>query len=252
MQLSLFDNVNTEEEVTAPFLGRKITVTGTFPQGRQSLRSTLMRLGAAEVRYDKLQRGTHFVLCGENPDPDVMGYHKLYVHDGYNIRLLTAQDLQEILHGNNNTYLMPEEIRKDLHITKEHLYWEAPEICGLKNQRQKSPVCLDKDDILYGKEIFVHISILNEQPEIAQALGCLGAYANTEMAEDTDCILISRDMPEAVCKDVERYYNESRATQFNIPFIILEDLTDFLLHRSQKFPDETLSALLTGPAKFLL
>lgn len=244
MQLSLFDNCDTADVMPCPFKGRKVAVTGTFTQGRQSLRSTLMQLGAVEVRYDKLQRGTHFVLRGESPDLNVMNYHRLYVHDGYNIRLLTEQDLQEILHGNFAPYQVPEEMTKDLHITREHLYWQAPDVVGLKNQRAVSPLALNRQDVLYGKEIFIHISIMERMPEIAQALGCLGAYANTEMADDTDCILIPEDMPKEVCGAVEAYYNNSRATQFNLPFVILEDLVAFLRRRAGEFPDRVLSELL--------
>ena len=70
-QLSLFDDFDAAPTLPCPFLGRKVVATGTFPQSRQTLRSTLLKLGATEVRYDKLQRNTHFLLVGENPDPEV-------------------------------------------------------------------------------------------------------------------------------------------------------------------------------------
>lgn len=243
-QLSLFDDLVDTPALPCPFLGRKVVVTGSFTHSRQSLRSILLRLGAAEVRYDKLQRNTHFLLVGENPVPDVINYWRLYVHDGYNILRITADDLQRIQNGDYAPYQMPEEMTKALHLGTDHLYWEAPEIEGLKNTRQVSPLRLESNDILYNKEIFVHTSIMEKMPNLAQALGCLGAYANTEMADDTDCILISKDMPQAVRHSVEEYYNNSRATQFNTPFIIIEHLLDYLNHRAQLYPDETLTALL--------
>lgn len=243
-QLSLFDDFDASPTLPCPFLGRKVLATGTFPQSRQTLRSTLLKLGAAEVRYDKLQRNTHFLLVGENPDPEVINYWRLYVHDGYNIRRLTAEDLQRIQHGEYSAYQVAEDMPKALHLTQEHVYWVAPEISGLKNTRQASPLTLDAPDVLYNKEIFVHASIMDSMPTLAQALGCLGAYANTGMADDTDCILIPKDMPRNICQAVEEYYNASRATQFNTPFIILEDLLAYLQHRAQQFPDPTLSSLI--------
>ena len=81
-------------------------------------------------------------------------------------------------------------------------------------------------------------------PELAQALGCLGAYSNTEIDDDTDCILISHTMPKEICDAVETHYNKARATQFNTPFIILEDLIEYLKRRVAEFPDNTLSSLL--------
>ena len=243
-QLSLFDDFNTPASITSPFLGRRVVVTGTFSQSRQTLRSTLLKLGAAEVRYDKLQRGVHFLLSGENPVPDVISYWRLYVHDGYNIRRLSAEDLQRIQGGDYAAYQMPEEMAKDLHLTHEHLYWTAPEISSLKETRQVSPVSLDSMDVLYGKEIFVHRSIMESMPQLAQALGCLGAYANIEMSDDIDFILIPKDMPAEICDAVEDYYNSSRSTMFNVPFVILEDLLSYLQERIQRFPDEVLSQLI--------
>lgn len=243
-QLTLFDDFDAAPTLPCPFLGRKVVATGTFPQSRQTLRSTLLKLGAAEVRYEKLQRNTHFLLVGENPDPEVINYWRLYVHDGYNIRRLTAEDLQRIQHGEYSAYQMPEDVPKELHLTQEHIYWNAPEISGLKNTRQVSPLALNALDVLYGKEIFVHSSIMDSAPTLAQALGCLGAYANTEMADDTDCILIPKSMPQDICQAVECYYNSSRATQFNIPFILLEDLQTYIMERAQQFPDPTLLSLI--------
>ena len=243
-QLSLFDDFNTPASIPSPFLGRRVVVTGTFSQSRQTLRSTLLKLGAAEVRYDKLQRGVHFLLAGENPVPDVISYWRLYVHDGYNIRRLSAEDLQRMQGGDYAAYQTPEEMVKELHLTHEHLYWTAPEISSLKETRQVSPVSLDSMDVLYGKEIFVHRSIMESMPQLAQALGCLGAYANIEMSDDIDFILIPKDMPADICGAVENYYNSSRSTMFNVPFVILEDLLSYLQERIQRFPDEVLSQLI--------
>lgn len=243
-QLSLFDDFDATPSLPCPFLGRKVTVTGNFTQGRQSLRSTLLRLGASEVHYDKLQRSTHFLLAGECPNPEVINYWKLYVHDGYNIRQLSADDLVRIQGGDYAPYQMPEEMTKELHLNSSHLHWTAPEISSLKNQRCVSPLALASFDILYNREIFVHTSIMESYPNLAQALGCLGAYANTEMADDTDCILMPLSMPTHICQTIEQYYNSSRATQFNTPFIILEELLDFLKRRCLAYPDEVLEELL--------
>ena len=239
-QLSFFDDLEMTPALQCPLIGRKVVVTGSFNQSRQVLRSTLMRLGASEVRYDKLQRNTHYLLVGETPDQEVINYWRLYVHDGYNICRIDAEDLRRIQNGDYTPYQTAEEITKQLHLTQEHVYWKAPEITTLKNTRAVSPIHLGSDNTLYNKEIFVHISIIDEMPDIAQGLGCLGAYANIEMADDTDYILIPKSIPQTVCKAVEEYYNNSRATIFNTPFIILEDLLEFLNRRLKEFPDEVL------------
>ena len=243
-QLSLFGENDIENALPCPFIGRKIAVTGSFAQGRQALRSILMRMGAAEVKFDKLQRSSHFLLAGESPDPDVINYWRLYVHDGYNIMRLSALDLARIQAGEYATYQMDEQVSKCLHLTREHLYWDAPEITGLKNIRQPSPVALKEMDKLYGREIFVHASILGKYPELAQLIGCLGGYANTEMADDTDCILMPSDMPKEVCTAVEKYYNAGRSMRFDTPFIILEDLLVYLRQHIERLPDSVMSELM--------
>ncbi len=241
-QLSLFGD--TDFALPCPFLGRRIAVTGQFEQARPALRSTLLRMGAAEVKFDKLQRNTHFLLVGDAPNADVVNYWRLYVHDGFNIRLLSASDLQRIQAGDYGPYQVEETMTKSLHLTHEHLYWTAPEIIGLKNIRQTSPLVLQDMDVLYGKEIFVHASLLARQPELAQLIGCLGGYANTEPADDTDCILMPSSMPREICQAVEQYYNATRSTRFDTPFIILEDLIAYLRERIAHFPDTVMQALL--------
>ncbi len=242
-QLSLFGD--TDFALPCPFLGRRVAVTGQFAPGRQALRSTLLRLGATEVKFDKLQRNTHFLLVGEAPDPDVINYWRLYVHDGFNIMQLTASDFQRIQSGDYSPYQVEETVAKNLHLTREHLYWTAPEVTGLKNIRQPSPLPLQDMDVLYGKEIFAHASLLDKQPELAQLIGCLGGYANTELADDTDCILMPSSMPQEVCQAVEQYYNSSRSVRFDTPFIVLEDLIAYLRERIARFPDSVMQELIS-------
>ncbi len=241
-QLSLFGD--TDFALPCPLQGRRVAITGQFAQSRQALRSTLLRMGATEVKFDKLQRSTHFLLVGETPDTDVVNYWRLYVHDGFNIRRLSVSDLQDIQAGNYAPYQMKEEMTKNMRLTREHLYWTAPEISGLKNNRQTSPLALHEMDVLYGKELFLHTSLLDRYPELAQIIGCLGGYANTELADDTDCILIPSSMPQEVCLAVEQHYNAGRATRFDTPFIIMEDLVEYLKARSKRIPDAVTTELM--------
>ncbi|MBR5466123.1 MAG: hypothetical protein IKU79_01755 [Bacteroidaceae bacterium] len=236
-QLTLFDDFGQEEKLLCPFVGRKVSVTGTFSLGRQALRSKLLKFGASDVRFDSLQRNTHFLLVGESPSTSMLDYWRLYVHDGYNIRRISFEDLEEIERGNYAPYQTEAVVCKKLHLTKEHLYWSAPEIEGLKNIRTSSPLMLESNSALYGKEIYIHLSLAEQMPELPQLLGCLGAYANVEMDEKTDLIIMQETMPALVCHGVEEYYNSSRATQFDIPFLLLEDLLLYIQKRLEQFPD---------------
>ncbi len=241
-QLSLFDNL--EPLPQCPFLGRRVAVTGSFALSYQALRAKLLRLGATDVKFDKLQRNTHLLLVGKTPNHDVVAYHTLYVHDGFNIKRLSSTDLDRIFAGDYAPYQTEDEVVKNLHLTREHLYWNAPEISGLKNNRQASPLPLDRTDVLYGKEIYAHASLLDSMPQLGQLIGCLGGYANTCMTDDTDYILVPESMPKEVCHAIEAHYNKSRSVRFDTPFIILEGLVDYLRQHPNSQPPGVMAELL--------
>lgn len=228
-QLDLFAEMQFESRMECPLKGRRVTVTGRFPRNRQQLTSTLKRLGAKEVKWDNLSRGAHFLLVGDEPDGETMNYWQLYRHDGYEAKRITIEDLQKIQDGVYAPYQLSEgDVRKQLHLLKEDIWWKAPQISGLKSQRQDSPLALDGMDVLYGREIFVHPGITALYPTLRQDIGNLGGYANAEMSDEIDSIVIPEALPQEIITAIEDYYNKSRSQQFNIPFIILEDLMEYL------------------------
>lgn len=228
-QLDLFAGMDFESSQPCPLKGRKITVTGQFQIGRQQLSSTLKRLGADDVKWDKLSRGTHFLLVGEEPNQETINYWQLYRHDGFCARRLSIEDLQKIQDGIYAPYTLPEgDVKKQLHLIREDIWWNPPQISGLKNNRKSSPIALDSMSELYGGEIFLHPIITETYPNIRQQIGNLGGYANAEMSDEIDSIVIPEALPKEILASIEDYYNKSRSQQFNIPFIILEDLIQYL------------------------
>ena len=201
-QLDLFSQAEIPQSTPCPIMGRRVVVAGDFPRGRQNMKSTLLRLGATDVRFDKPQRSTHFLVIGDNPPADTMEYYRLYKHDGYNIRL-----------------------------DRDQVYWTPASISGHKSERLASPLVLHSMSELYGREIFLHPSISAIHPQLCQQIGNLGGYANDAMADDTDSIVVPASLPREILQEVEDYYNASRAQQFNIPFIILEDLLQYIENR---------------------
>ena len=230
-QLDLFSQAEIPQSTPCPIMGRRVVVAGDFPRGRQNMKSTLLRLGATDVRFDKPQRITHFLVIGDNPPADTMEYYRLYKHDGYNIRLLHLQDIQSIQDGNYGEYQVPETVVKQLHLDRDQVYWTPASISGHKSERLASPLALDSMSELYGREIFLHPSISAIHPQLCQQIGNLGGYANDAMADDTDSIVVPASLPREILQEVEDYYNASRAQQFNIPFIILEDLLQYIENR---------------------
>lgn len=232
-QMDLFSEVGIEESLPCPLKGRRVVVTGDFPRGRQNMKGTLLRLGAADVRFDKPQRSTHFLVVGDNPPEDTMQYYRLYRHDGYGMRLLGLADVQAIQDGNYSDYQVPETVEKRLLLNRDEVYWTPASISGHKSERLASPLVLDGLSVLYGREIYVHESVSAAYPLLCQGIGDLGGYANNVMSDDIDSIVVPDSLPREVLQDVEDFYNASRAQQFNIPFIILEDLLGYLEWRRQ-------------------
>ena len=228
-QLDLFSDFDLEQTPECPIIGREVVLAGDFPQGRQAMRSTLLKLGASKVRYDRPSRTTHVIVVGENAPAETINYAKLYRHDGYNIQLLTIVDIQRIKDGDYASYHIPEQIVKNLHVSAETVWWQMPEIANLKTQRAASPIDLRSAPApLYGKEIFLHESIFDSMPSLYQEIGNRGGYANVTIDDDTDAIVIPRSLPKEICQAVEDYYNRSKSVSFNVPFIILEELTEYL------------------------
>ena len=112
-QLDLFSDFDLEQTPECPIIGREVVLAGDFPQGRQAMRSTLLKLGSLKVRYDRPSRTTHVIVVGENAPAETINYAKLYRHDGYNIQLLTIVDIQRIKDGDYASYHIPEQIVKD-------------------------------------------------------------------------------------------------------------------------------------------
>ena len=65
-------------------------------------------------------------------------------------------------------------------------------------------------------------------PNLFQEIGNRGAYANITIDDETDAIVIPRSLPKEICQAIEDYYNNSKSTTFNIPFVILEELIEYL------------------------
>ena len=228
-QLDFFSDIEMEHAPKCPITGREVVLAGDFPQGRQAMRSTLLKLGAAKIKYDRPSRSTHIIVVGDNAPTEIINYARLYHHDGYNIQMLSPSDIQHIQVGNYTPYHIPEQMVKDLRITPEIVWWEMPEIANLKTQRAASPIDLYATPApLYGKELFVHESIFESMPTLFQEIGNRGAYANITIDDETDAIVIPRSLPKEICQAIEDYYNNSKSTTFNIPFVILEELIEYL------------------------
>ncbi|MBQ0047645.1 MAG: 3'-5' exoribonuclease [Prevotellaceae bacterium] len=224
---NLFDSV--QEISKNPFFDRRVCITGNFFIKKNDLKRKIETLGASKVD-NKLTRDTHYLLIGSGPDEEVLKRLELNIHDGWNPIVLYENELKMILRGEYEKFHTDKIIRKNLHLTKNHYYFEAPVIMGEEmSSRITSPVIYDESGLinpLSQKEIFIAGNLSGNIELLSQIIGNMGGYANRIYYEDTNIILLGDSTFEKMINgetdetllQIEKEYNNSQSPAFNIQF----------------------------------
>lgn len=199
MQYELFSDADFQQE--SPFAGRAVCLLGGVPK---SLQQRIVALGA-EIKQG-LSRNVHYVVLGKNPSADSLDYLQQLAYNGFKPKVLNGNDLEDILQGHYSPYVVPEQIRKDLHLTLQHYLNSRLSYEGAMNP-------------LYMKELYLPP---DAPTALYQMLGNRGIYANTYIDDTTDVVVISdsslRHLQEDTSDDtlhyIEEQYNRSRAQAF--------------------------------------
>lgn len=199
MQYELFSDADFQQET--PFTKRSVCLLGSVPK---SLQQRIVALGA-EIKQ-ALSRNVHFVVLGKNPSSDSLAYLQQLAYNGYKPKVLNEDDLESILQGHYTSYIVPEQISKDLHLTLQHYLNSRLSYEGAMNP-------------LYMKELFLPSDV---PTELYQMLGNRGIYANAYIDDTTDVIVISdnslqhlkEETTDETLQYIEQQYNKSRAQAF--------------------------------------
>ena len=187
MQYELFSDADFQQE--SPFSGRSVCLLGSIPKSTQQ---KILAHGA-EIKQG-LSRNVHYVVVGKNASSDSLEYLQQLAYNGYNPKVLSENDLENIFQGHYSSYVVPEQIKKDLHLTLQHYLDSRLSFEGGKNP-------------LYMKELYLAPDTEMPQTELYQMLGNRGVYANS-----------LRHLQEGKTDDTLRYieqqYNQSRAQAF--------------------------------------
>ncbi len=202
MQYELFSDADFQQE--SPFSGRSVCLLGSIPK---SIQQKILAHGA-EIKQG-LSRNVHYVVVGKNASADSLEYLQQLAYNGYNPKVLSENDLENIFQGHCSSYVVPEQIKKDLHLTLQHYLDSRLSFEGGKNP-------------LYMKELYLAPDTEMPQTELYQMLGNRGVYANAYIDDTTDILVISNDslrhLQEGKTDDTLRYieqqYNQSRAQAF--------------------------------------
>ena len=205
MQYELFSDADFQQE--KPFAGRFFCLVGSFHTASKTLQQCLVALGA-EIKQG-LSRNVHYAVLGRDVSTDDKQRLLLLEYNGYKPRVLTENELESILQGHYSSYIVPEKISKDLHLTLQH-YLNA----RMSYEGSMNP--------LYMKELYIAPETETPQAELYQMLGNRGIYANAYIDDTTDVIVIGnnslRHLEEGASdknlRYIEEQYNRSRTQTF--------------------------------------
>lgn len=220
----------TNADPNNPFYDRKVVLTGLFSQGRQELGKILKSMGADNDT--SISKKTNFVLIGKEPGEAKINKLNKLLHDGWSIKKLYQEDIDNILNGEWEGYHVPKTNTKDLNLTYEHY---------LKHLYNRKNV----NNPIYGHELFVSNSILGHFDYFSQMCGYVGAFVNDDMCPEIDlCVLSERTLSllkqgkkDETIQYIESYYNTHKAVVFDYRFISETDILNYINNRIETCND---------------
>jgi NAD-dependent DNA ligase len=228
----------TDDIQNNPFNGRRVAYTGTFTIDSRSLSKKLKEWGA-DVN-NAITKSTNIVLIGENPNADKINQLEARIHDGFHIKKLYQEDLNNIFNFVNwEDYLTEIDVVKSLDFTIEHFnqhHFRFDE--GVKNK-------------IAGKELYFCGGFRKDKGAIEQITGNLAAWLNYVISPQVQIFVLSDstleklkngEKDESILK-IQNYYNKNKGTKFDFMFMSENDILSFVQLWSSTHGDEVLYAL---------
>lgn len=215
-----------------PFYDRKVVITGVFDCDRKKLAAKLKSMGA-DIDVSITKR-THYVVIGKDPGPGKIQKIDKLIHDGYPIKALYQNDLDNIFSGKYEGYCMEKEVKKNLKLTYEHYvkhHITFPDDCS---------------NIIASKELFFGKGFEGDFNVFNQITGNLGAAGDNICIypETNICVLSNstlqklRDgVSDETIEYIENFYNSNKSIEFALTFLSEQEILDFCKVRCDKCKD---------------
>ncbi len=205
--------------------GRVVCILGRFRQPQKVLQQLFSSFGADCRSAVKVSRNVHYVLVGQDAPTEQTEYLRTLEFNGYRPRILYQKDIDSILQGHLNEYMVPKVISKDLRLGIRHY-----EMFRLNYGSAANP--------LYTRELFVAADTETPQSVLYQKLGDRGVYANSYIDDTTDVLVVSDKTLECLRKGerdttarfIENVYNNSKAQNYRYVMTGESELLEWLGH----------------------
>lgn len=221
-----------------PFYERRVAYTGSFTIECRAL-SKLLKQWGAEIN-NTISKSTRFVLVGQNPNPKKLQKLDTLLHDGFTIRRLSQEDLDNILRGENwEEYSISNDVVKDLDFTIEH--FNQHHYCFDEGVRNK----------IAGKELYFCEGFRKDKYAISQIAGNLAAWCNHMLSAQIQIFVLSNSTIDKLrqgIKDdnilmIQNYYNSNKSEKFDFTFITEDDILNFAQLWIKTYNDDILLSL---------
>lgn len=215
-----------------PFYDRKLVITGEFHLDRKELANVLKSMGA-DIDTG-ISKKTNFVLIGQEPGPAKMEKLEKLIHDGYPIRKIYQEDLDRILAGDYDSYMVEKSVTKDLDFTMKHYNKHHIDFENGRN-------VISLKEIFFGKGLAGNVDLFY------QICGNLGAAGDShQIYPETNLILLSdstlskleKGEKDETIQYIQNYYNSNKSIVFDFSFLSENDVLKFCKERCERCGDE--------------
>lgn len=216
---------------TNPFYNRKVVITGIFKYERKALAKRIKSMGA-DIDSN-ITKKTHFVIIGEEPGPAKIQKINKLTHDGYHIKKIYQEDLDNIFSGKYEEYHVNIEAKKNIKLTYEHYLKHHLTFPNDKN-------------IIASKELFFGKGFAGDYNIFNQITGNLGAAGDNICIypETNICVLSNSTIQKLIdgvsdetIEYIENFYNSNKSIEFSLTFLSEQEILDFCKIRCDKCKD---------------
>lgn len=205
-----------------PFTDRVVYASGFGRATKKELTDMIKRHGGKMAT--QLSKNVHYLLTGPSPSPGDLKAADQLAFNGYHIRRLSVNDINEIEQGNTSPYLTEKEIRKNVVLTIRHF-----EKYRITFDSRFSPIA--------GQYVYLG----SYSTALAQVLGNIGAIGQKEIDSDTNICLLTQEtidhlksgQPDPVIESIQAECNRRDIVVFNLLFAAEDELLEFFKKHRQ-------------------